>query len=188
MLWTCEEAGLGVPAGGLRQRFKPWTPLNFSAWNPTAWCRCCWTMTLCSGVEQYLPLSGAESGALGSAARAAARRRGGALDGLAGDRVQYRLAPCFMGCVKILAFRIRRRLKRVLPPDPLRAHCRGAAARTGAWIAGERFTLADIVLGLSVHRWKMTPFRASGMPAVERWYMALNQRPAFMRHGNNGVA
>ncbi|MEJ1644165.1 glutathione S-transferase, partial [Escherichia coli] len=26
------------------------------------------------------------------------------------------------------------------------------------------------------------------MPAVERWYMALNQRPAFMRHGNNGVA
>jgi len=60
--------------------------------------------------------------------------------------------------------------------------------RTGAWIAGERFTLADIVLGLSVHRWKMTPFAHPEMPAVERWYMALNQRPAFMRHGNNGVA
>lgn len=60
--------------------------------------------------------------------------------------------------------------------------------RTGAWVAGERFTLADIVLGLSVHRWKMTPFAHPEMPAVERWYMALNQRPAFMRHGNNGVA
>ena len=29
--------------------------------------------------------------------------------------------------------------------------------RTGGWIAGPQFTLADIVLGLSVHRWKMTP-------------------------------
>lgn len=59
--------------------------------------------------------------------------------------------------------------------------------RTGAWIAGERFTLADIVLGLSVHRWKMTPLR---IRKCRPWSagMALNQRPAFMRHGNNGVA
>ncbi len=36
--------------------------------------------------------------------------------------------------------------------------------RTGAWIAGPQFTLADIVLGLSVHRWKMTlcPSGAAG--------------------------
>lgn len=60
--------------------------------------------------------------------------------------------------------------------------------RTGAWLTGETFTLADIVLGLSVHRWKMTPFAHPEMANVERWYMALNQRPAFMRHGNNGVA
>ena len=60
--------------------------------------------------------------------------------------------------------------------------------RTGALIAGPQFTLADIVLGLSVHRWKMTPFAHPELPAVERWYMTLNQRPAFMRHGNNGTA
>ena len=60
--------------------------------------------------------------------------------------------------------------------------------QTGAWIAGREFTLADIVLGLSVHRWKMTPFAHPEMAEVERWYMALNQRPAFKRHGNNGVA
>lgn len=60
--------------------------------------------------------------------------------------------------------------------------------RTGGWIAGPQFTLADIVLGLSVHRWKMTPFAHPELPAVERWYMTLNQRPAFMRHGNNGTA
>ncbi|MEL5515707.1 glutathione S-transferase [Serratia bockelmannii] len=60
--------------------------------------------------------------------------------------------------------------------------------RTGAWITGKQFTLADIVLGLSIHRWKMTPFSHREMPAVERWYMELNHRPAFMRHGNNGIA
>ncbi|ROS10075.1 glutathione S-transferase [Raoultella sp. BIGb0399] len=59
---------------------------------------------------------------------------------------------------------------------------------TGGWVTGAHFTLADIVLGLSVHRWKMTPFAHPEMPAVEHWYMALNQRPAFMRHGNNGTA
>ena len=44
------------------------------------------------------------------------------------------------------------------------------------------------ILLTPVHRWKMTPFAHPEMPAVERWYMALNQRPAFMRHGNNGMA
>ena len=31
-------------------------------------------------------------------------------------------------------------------------------ARTGAYVAGERFTLADIPVGLSVNRWFMTPW------------------------------
>lgn len=40
-------------------------------------------------------------------------------------------------------------------------HCIGILEQqlihTGAWAAGETFTLADVVLGLSVNRWKMTP-------------------------------
>ncbi|AIR63040.1 glutathione S-transferase [Cedecea neteri] len=60
--------------------------------------------------------------------------------------------------------------------------------KTGAWVTGSQFTLADIVLGLSVNRWKMTPLAHPHMADIERWYSALNQRPAFRRHGNNGVA
>lgn len=59
--------------------------------------------------------------------------------------------------------------------------------RTGAWVAGDTFTLADIVLGLSVNRWKMTPFPHPDVPAIDVWFEKLNQRPAFLRHGNNGM-
>jgi glutathione S-transferase len=58
---------------------------------------------------------------------------------------------------------------------------------TQAWVAGDTFTLADIVLGLSVNRWKMTPFEKPEVPAVEKWFAQLNQREAFRLHGNNGV-
>ncbi|MCT9843637.1 glutathione S-transferase family protein [Leclercia adecarboxylata ATCC 23216 = NBRC 102595] len=58
---------------------------------------------------------------------------------------------------------------------------------TGAWVAGETFTLADVVLGLSVNRWKMTPFEKPQVPAIEAWFERLNQREAFLRHGNNGM-
>ncbi|MDF7760350.1 glutathione S-transferase family protein [Kosakonia cowanii] len=59
--------------------------------------------------------------------------------------------------------------------------------RTGAWAAGESFSLADIVLGLSVNRWKMTPLPHPDVPAIDTWFARLNSRPAFLRHGNNGM-
>jgi glutathione S-transferase len=43
-----------------------------------------------------------------------------------------------------------------------------------------------VVLGLSVNRWKMTPFDKPDA-AIEAWFERLNQRPAFLRHGNNGM-
>ncbi|ELY4322575.1 glutathione S-transferase [Cronobacter turicensis] len=58
---------------------------------------------------------------------------------------------------------------------------------TRAWMAGETFTLADIVTGLSVNRWKMTPFDHPAVPAIDAWFSRLNNRPAFLRHGNNGM-
>ncbi|GAA3889472.1 MULTISPECIES: glutathione S-transferase family protein [Gibbsiella] len=59
-------------------------------------------------------------------------------------------------------------------------------AATGAYAAGETFTLADIVLGLSVNRWKMSPIDRPAYPAIDKYYALLNQRPAFQRYGNNG--
>lgn len=70
-------------------------------------------------------------------------------------------------------------------------HCIGILEQqlqhTGAFAAGDTFTLADVVLGLSVNRWKMTPFEHPHVPAIDAWFARLNQRPAFLRHGNNGM-
>jgi len=62
-----------------------------------------------------------------------------------------------------------------------------ALAGTAAYVTGDRFTLADIVLGLSVHRWYMTPFEHPQLAAVATYYELLSRRPAYMRHGRNGL-
>lgn len=60
-------------------------------------------------------------------------------------------------------------------------------ATTGAYIAGDRFTLADIPIGLSVNRWFMTAMERPAFPAVAAYYDRLSERPAFLKHGRNGV-
>lgn len=60
-------------------------------------------------------------------------------------------------------------------------------ARTGAYATGPAFTLADIVLGLSTHRWFMTPMERPHLSAVEAYYDKLNERPGYRQHGRNGV-
>jgi glutathione S-transferase len=59
--------------------------------------------------------------------------------------------------------------------------------RTGAFATGQSFTLADIVLGLSTHRWYMTPMERPPLTAVQAYYDLLSERPAFLAHGRNGV-
>jgi glutathione S-transferase len=61
-------------------------------------------------------------------------------------------------------------------------------AATGAYVAGEAFTLADIVLGLSANRWRMTPIAHADLPAVAAWMARMESRPGFREHGANGVA
>jgi glutathione S-transferase len=61
-------------------------------------------------------------------------------------------------------------------------------ARTGGHVVGAAFTLADIPIGLSVNRWYMTPFERPSFPHVEAYYERLSGRPAFLRHGRNGIA
>jgi glutathione S-transferase len=59
-------------------------------------------------------------------------------------------------------------------------------SRTGAFVAGNTFTVADIVLGLSVNRWFMTPMRRPHLNAVEAYYERLSQRPGYRLYGRNG--
>lgn len=50
---------------------------------------------------------------------------------------------------------------------------------TGAYVAGETFTLADIVLGLSTHRWLLSPIDRDERPALTAYYARLKARPTF---------
>jgi glutathione S-transferase len=50
---------------------------------------------------------------------------------------------------------------------------------TAAHAAGHDFTLADVVLGLSVHRWLRTPLERTNLLAVEAYYARLKARPTF---------
>ncbi len=59
--------------------------------------------------------------------------------------------------------------------------------RTGGYVAGERFTLADIPVGLSVNRWYGTPLQHPAYPAVAAYFERLGGREGFARHGRNGI-
>ena len=58
--------------------------------------------------------------------------------------------------------------------------------RAGPFVTGERLTLADVVLGLSVVRWKATPMDHAELPLVQGYFERLLQRPGFIEHGDNG--
>jgi glutathione S-transferase len=83
-----------------------------------------------------------------------------------------------------------------LPPeqrDPA-AIAAATAAFTAAWdmlmpelergpfIAGEDFTLADIPLGVLVHRYFALPLDRPERPALRAWYDRLLSRPAYAAH------
>jgi glutathione S-transferase len=59
--------------------------------------------------------------------------------------------------------------------------------RTGAFILGDEFLLADIVIGLSVHRWYSTPINRPDFEAVNDYYALLTTRPGFRAFGRNGI-
>lgn len=62
-----------------------------------------------------------------------------------------------------------------------------ALAESGPFMTGSSFTLADIGLGLAVHRWYMTPIDRPDFPRVSAYYEFLAQRPGYRAHGRNGV-
>jgi glutathione S-transferase len=59
--------------------------------------------------------------------------------------------------------------------------------KTGAHAAGADFSLADVVLGLSVNRWLMTPIARPDYPAIAAYAERLLQRPGCREFGTNGI-
>jgi glutathione S-transferase len=62
----------------------------------------------------------------------------------------------------------------------------GQLQRTDAYVVGDDFSLADVLLGLSTHRWLSTPMPRPALPAVRAYHARLCLRPAFLAHGANG--
>ncbi|WP_240022880.1 glutathione S-transferase family protein [Serratia marcescens] len=60
-------------------------------------------------------------------------------------------------------------------------------AQHGPYAAGAAFTLADVVLGLSLNRWLMTPFERPDYAALAAYQQCLLQRPGYVQHGANGL-
>lgn len=61
-------------------------------------------------------------------------------------------------------------------------------ADTGAFVAGAAFSLADIPIGLSVNRWRLTPMDKPTLPAVAAYYQRLSQRPACQAYAGATMA
>ncbi len=59
--------------------------------------------------------------------------------------------------------------------------------KTGAYVSGDNFTLADIPVGLSVNRWYETPLEHAEFPAVRAYYERLTSRPGYAAWGRNGT-
>ncbi len=59
--------------------------------------------------------------------------------------------------------------------------------KTGAYVSGEQFSLADIPIGLSVNRWFETPLAHPDFAAVNAYYERLSLRPGYVLHGRNGT-
>ena len=60
-------------------------------------------------------------------------------------------------------------------------------AHAGPFVLGKQFSLADIVLGLSTHRWFFAPITRPELPHLAAYYDLLAQRPGYQRHGRNNI-
>jgi len=61
---------------------------------------------------------------------------------------------------------------------------------SGPYVTGERFTIADVPVGLVVNRWFSLTHPGLVRPnyqALADYYELMTERPAFRRHGRNGL-
>ena len=51
-----------------------------------------------------------------------------------------------------------------------------------SYIAGKKLTLADICLGIFVHRWHQYPIERPSLPRLKAYYERLGERPGCRKH------
>lgn len=57
-----------------------------------------------------------------------------------------------------------------------------ALLATQPYLAGDRFTMGDIPVGIVTYRWFILNIERPAMPNVEAWYQRLLARPAFVKN------
>jgi len=50
------------------------------------------------------------------------------------------------------------------------------------FMTGSAFTMADIPMGVALHRWFLLPIERPNYPRLAAYYERLKQRPAFAAH------
>jgi glutathione S-transferase len=59
-------------------------------------------------------------------------------------------------------------------------------AKSGGYICGPQFSLADVPIGLSIHRWRSMPADRPRLANVDGYYDRLCERAGFCRYGRDG--
>ena len=186
VLWACDEIGLAVERSDRGQGFQPTRSPEFLALNPNALVPVIidegfvlWeSNTIC----RYLAAQHGRHDLLPTAARERACVEQW-MDWQAGElnnawryafMALVRQSPAHADAEAVEASREAwNRHMQILDTQ---------LAKTGAYAAGPGFTLADIVLGLSVHRWLMTPIDKPALPAVAAYLERLRGRAGFLQH------
>lgn len=130
-------------------------------------------------------MKGARSAAVG----AGCAGRGRDVDGLAGHRLNNAWRYVFMSRVRQdAAYQDQARLADAEREwNRLMGILEQHLAQGQAYMAGAAFSLADVVIGLSLNRWLMTPFSRPDYPELNAYLQRLKQRPGFLLYGANGL-
>ncbi len=59
-------------------------------------------------------------------------------------------------------------------------------AKSGGYVCGPQFSVADIPMGLSIHRWYSLPAAKPRLGHVVGYYERLRERPGFRQYGRDG--
>lgn len=59
-------------------------------------------------------------------------------------------------------------------------------AKSGGYVCGPQFSIADIAIGLSIHRWRSIPAEKPRLANIDRYYERLCERSGFRQYGRDG--
>lgn len=192
VLWTCAEVGLSVDREDWGGQTRPTSAPSFLALNPKGLVPVLLdgdlVLTESNTICRYVASRQRRGDLLPEDAAGRARVEAWMDWQIAELNTAWRAA--FMGLV--------RKDPRFADQDAQKASARdwNAAMKlldrrlsaTGAFVCGESFTLADIVLALSTNRWESTPMERPDLPAVADWMGRMSDRGGFHSYCRNGQA